>query len=258
MYMYFLSWKSALYWKTLTRAVYATVFWIFHARVEPQSGFRQFQDSGASEYWKFTARTMQILSIQRSESWHCQHCGIDFRLTFGQTISRFRHWILKIYCAHHANSSIQDLNLEIVSKSEPKIHKIQRLNLEIACTAALTFRRVWILKIYCAHHANSQYSALWILRLSANTVICMVRAVWILEFQNEFWGQFSEFRTESWNWQQIWAEMFKIQRSESWDCQWWNSQLTGLEVRKFWRGRLVSADHVIKIWPPPRGCTKYR
>ena len=98
--------------------------------------------------------------------------------------------------------------------------------------------RHWILKIYCAHHANSQYSALWILRLSANTVICMVRAVWILEFQNEFWAQFSEFRTESWNWQQIWAEMFKIQRSESWDCQWWNSQLTGLEVRKFWRGRL--------------------
>ena len=47
--------------------------------------------------------------------------------------------MLKIYCAHHANSSIQDLNLEIVSKSEPKIHKIQRLNLDIVSTAALTF-----------------------------------------------------------------------------------------------------------------------
>ena len=32
------------------------------------------------------------------------------------------------------------LNLEIGSKSEPKIYKIQCLNLDIACTAALTFR----------------------------------------------------------------------------------------------------------------------
>ena len=32
------------------------------------------------------------------------------------------------------------LNLEIGSKSEPKIYKSQCLNLDIACTAALTFR----------------------------------------------------------------------------------------------------------------------
>ena len=32
-----------------------------------------------------------------------------------------------------------DLNLDLVSKSEPKIHKIQRLNLELVSTGALTF-----------------------------------------------------------------------------------------------------------------------
>ena len=34
---------------------------------------------------------------------------------------------------------IQDLFLDLVSKSEPKIHKIQRLNLDLVSTAALTF-----------------------------------------------------------------------------------------------------------------------
>ena len=46
---------------------------------------------------------------------------------------------MKIYCAHHANSSIQDLNLEIGSKSEPKIYKIQALTLDVGSIAALTF-----------------------------------------------------------------------------------------------------------------------
>ena len=38
----------------------------------------------------------------------------------------------EIYCAHHAHTSIQALNLEIASKSEPNIYKIQCMNLDIA------------------------------------------------------------------------------------------------------------------------------
>ena len=114
------------------------------------------------------------------------------------------------------------------------------------------FRRVWILKIYCAHHANSQYSALWILRLSANTVICMVRAVRILEFQNEFWAQFSEFRTESWNWQQIWAENSQDSAPESWNCMHCGidfrlSESWGLDIMHDWRFNQFSVFSALNL-----------
>ena len=80
----------------------------------------------------------------------------------------------------------------------------------------------------------------------------MVRAVWILEFQNEFWAQFSEFRTESWNWQQIWAENSQDSAPESWACQHWGidfrlSESWGLDIMHDWRFNKFSVFSALNL-----------
>ena len=94
------------------------------ARVEPQSGVRQSQDSG-TEYWKFTARTMQIpvfrtwilrlsanlsRKFTRFSAWILTlsgHCGIDFRLSESWGLDIMHDWRFNQFSVFSA------LNLEI-------------------------------------------------------------------------------------------------------------------------------------------------
>ena len=62
------------------------------ARVEPQSGFRQFQDSG-TEYWKFTARTMQIPVFR---TWI-----LRLSANLSRKFTRFSAWILTLSALRH-------------------------------------------------------------------------------------------------------------------------------------------------------------
>ena len=62
------------------------------ARVEPQSGFRQSQDSG-TEYWKFTARTMQIPVFR---TWI-----LRLSANLSRKFTRFSAWILTLHALRH-------------------------------------------------------------------------------------------------------------------------------------------------------------